>query len=66
MNNSAFLSDSLEKNTEYKIQQTFIATNDNSKPNDKLFETSKIKNQDENKFSIKSATARKWSIKFKK
>lgn len=68
MNNSAFLSDSLKNNTEYRVQieQNFIAINDSSKPNNKSFEVSKYEKQKSNKYVIKSATSRKWSIKFKK
>ena len=68
MNSSAFLSDSLKNNTEYRVrvEQTFIATNDDSKLNNKSFEISKFEKQKPNKYAIKSATSRKWSIKFKK
>ena len=68
MNSSAFLSDSLKNNTEYRVrvEQTFIATNDDLKLNNKSFEILKFEKQQTNKYAIKSATSRKWSIKFKK
>ena len=60
------MNNSLKNNPEYKIKQTFITANDNFKPDNKSFETSKIEKQKENRLTIKSATSRKWSIKFKK
>ena len=68
MNNLTFLSDSIKNNEQYKGQteKTFIETDDDLKINNKSFEIIKYEKEKTNKYAIKSATARKWSIKFKK
>jgi len=68
MNNSAFLSDSFKTNTEYRVktEQNFIAINENVKSNSKSFDVSKYEKRKNNTYVVKSATSKKWSIKFKK
>ena len=71
MNNSAFLSDSLKSNLEHKIEikQSFISDNEIPNLDTKKFKSEKIEKynikNDNNKYVMKSATTRKWSIKFK-
>ena len=70
MNNSSFLSDNINFNNQFVIQskQTFISDNTLNNKNDKEVKLFEIKNYQENvnKYcGVKSATSKKWSIKFK-
>lgn len=66
MNNSAFLSDSLQKNVPYKfeIKENFISDSEIPRANDN-FNVKMYDNKKNSKYIVKSATTRKWSIKFK-
>lgn len=70
MNNSSFLSDNMNFNNQFVIQskQTFISDSSLNDKNSKKVESFEIKNYQEkiNKNCVvKSATSKKWSIKFK-
>lgn len=70
MNNSSFLSDNINFNNQFVIQskQTFISDNTLNNKNDKEVKLFEIKNYQENvnkNCGVKSATSKKWSIKFK-
>lgn len=67
MNNSSFLSDNINFNNQIVIQSKQVFISD-SNSNNKKVESFEIKNYQEkiNKSCvIKSATSKKWSIKFK-
>jgi len=72
MNNSAFLSDILNDNIEYKtkFETNFITGEETSLIKTKFDDkkTNSVENNEyvkNNEYSIKSATVRNWSIKFK-
>lgn len=70
MNNSSFLSDNINFNNQFVVQsrQTFISDNALNDKNIKEVKSFGIKNYQEkiNKnWVVKSATSKKWSIKFK-
>lgn len=70
MNNSSFLSDNINFNNQFVIQskQTFISDKSLSDKSIKEVKSFEIKNYQEkvNKNCVvKSATSKKWSIKFK-
>lgn len=70
MNNSSFLSDNINFSNQCIIEskQTFISdsnTNDKSKKNIKSFEIINYQEKTNKNCVIKSATSKKWSIKFK-
>ena len=70
MNNSSFLSDNINFNNQFVIQskQTFISDNtlnDKSIKEVKSFEIKNYKEKINKNCVVKSATTKKWSIKFK-
>lgn len=71
MNNSSFLSDNINFNKEYNkigTNHTFISDNNFNKEYNKKNKSYSVKNyqaKTNEKCVIKSATSKKWSIKFK-
>lgn len=67
MNNSVFISDSLKNNISYDFdfEKKFISNNELDKLNDKKINIKNYNNEKNNQYNIKSAIARKWSIKFR-
>lgn len=67
MSNASFLSDSLKSNfvDKVEVKQCFTSANEIQNLDTKKFESEKYNTKICDKYVMKSATARKWSIKFK-
>lgn len=66
MNSSSFLSDNINLNTTPVVEKrTFISSNNSDKTKEINKSYQLIENKSKKQYEIKSATSKKWSIKFK-